>query len=218
MKHNAAAWVLAVALLFIAPAAAAERPSYNRRTGLLEVPLQGLRKAAERGDRAELGRWAARIGVARLAKALADPDRSLALARSTACSTCRIGCCCSTPCWPSVLRPTHSLASVHCARSVRCWVDVDRVSSTSGKCRMRSLSVRVGSWPQRLAGQIGQSTLGWPPCRAWPTQTHYALGENDLSALMHDASLTSAALQFWSCQRAVRARCWPCARRAKMRI
>jgi len=80
MKHNAAAWVLAVSLLFIAPAAAAERPSYNRRTGLLEVPLQGLRKAAERGDRAELGRWAARIGVARLAKALADPDRSLALA------------------------------------------------------------------------------------------------------------------------------------------
>jgi hypothetical protein len=40
----------------------------------------GLRKAAERGDRAELGRWAARIGVARLTQALADPDRDLALA------------------------------------------------------------------------------------------------------------------------------------------
>jgi hypothetical protein len=42
--------------------------------------LLGLRKAAERGDRAELGRWAARIGVARLTKALADPDHKLALA------------------------------------------------------------------------------------------------------------------------------------------
>jgi hypothetical protein len=80
MKHNAAARALALSLLLIAPSASAERPSYNRRTGLLEVPLLGLRKAAERGDRAEMGRWAARIGVARLAKALADPDRSLALA------------------------------------------------------------------------------------------------------------------------------------------
>jgi hypothetical protein len=80
MRHNATALALTLSLLFIAPASAADRPSYNRRTGLLEVPLQGLRKAAERGDRAELGRWAARIGVARLGKALADPDRSLALA------------------------------------------------------------------------------------------------------------------------------------------
>ena len=80
MNHNAAATALALSLLFVASIAAAERPSYNRRTGLLEVPLAGLRKAAEHGDRAELGRWAARIGVARLAKALADPDRSLALA------------------------------------------------------------------------------------------------------------------------------------------
>ena len=80
MKHNAAAWVLGLSLLSVAPNVAADRPSYNRRTGLLEVPLLGLRKAAERGDRAELGRWAARIGAARLAKALADPDRGLALA------------------------------------------------------------------------------------------------------------------------------------------
>jgi len=80
MKHNAAAWVLGLSVLSVAPSVAAERPSYNRRTGLLEAPLQGLRKAAERGDRADLGRWAARIGVARLAKALVDPDRGLALA------------------------------------------------------------------------------------------------------------------------------------------
>jgi hypothetical protein len=80
MRHEAAAWGLALSLLFPAPNAAADRPSYNRRTGLLEVPLVGLREAAERGDRAELGRRAARIGVARLAKALADPDHRLALA------------------------------------------------------------------------------------------------------------------------------------------
>jgi len=80
MRNDVTACALALSLLFVAPGAAAERPSYNRRTGLLEVPLLGLRKAAERGDRAEMGRWAARIGAARLAKALADPDRSLALA------------------------------------------------------------------------------------------------------------------------------------------
>ena len=80
MRRNPAACALAVSLLFIVPAAAADRPAYNRRTGLLEVPMLGLRKAAERGDRAELGRWAARIGVARLARALADSDRDLALA------------------------------------------------------------------------------------------------------------------------------------------
>ena len=80
MKHNAAVYALALSSLFIAADAAAERPPYNRHTGLLEAPLVGLRKAAERGDRAELGRWAARIGVARLTKALADPDRNLARA------------------------------------------------------------------------------------------------------------------------------------------
>jgi hypothetical protein len=80
MRTNPATCALAVSLLFIAPAAAADRPAYNRRTGLLEVPMLGLRKAAERGDRAELGRWAARIGVARLARALVDSDRDLALA------------------------------------------------------------------------------------------------------------------------------------------
>jgi hypothetical protein len=80
MKRTPAAWALAFSLLFITSIAAAERPPYNRHTGLLEAPLLGLRKAAERGDRAELGRWAARIGVARLTKALADPDHTLAMA------------------------------------------------------------------------------------------------------------------------------------------
>jgi hypothetical protein len=78
MKYTA--WVLVALGLFSAPAAGAEHPSTNRHTGLVEIPLAGLRKAAEHGDRAELGRQAARIGVARLARAMADPDRGLVLA------------------------------------------------------------------------------------------------------------------------------------------
>ena len=80
MKSPASTWILVASCLSIAPASAAEHPSTNPHTGLVEAPLAGLRKAAQRGDRADLGRWAARIGVARLARALADPDRSLVLA------------------------------------------------------------------------------------------------------------------------------------------
>jgi hypothetical protein len=79
MKSTVPAWILVASWLFIAPAAAEHSPT-NHHTGLVEAPLAGLRKAAQRGDRAELGRWAARIGVARLARALSDPDRSLVLA------------------------------------------------------------------------------------------------------------------------------------------
>ncbi len=59
---------------------AAERATINRRTGLYEPPLTDLRKAAERGDRAELARVAARLGPARMAKALQDPDKRIVLA------------------------------------------------------------------------------------------------------------------------------------------
>ncbi len=59
---------------------AAERATVNRRTGLYELPLSELRKAAERGDRAELARTAGRLGPARLGKALGDLDRRLVLA------------------------------------------------------------------------------------------------------------------------------------------
>jgi len=70
-----------VAVLVTAGSAfAAERAAVNRRTGLYEVPITELRKAAERGDRAELARVAARLGPARLAKALQDPDRRNVLA------------------------------------------------------------------------------------------------------------------------------------------
>jgi hypothetical protein len=80
MRRTTAVWAWALAGLLATSAWAAERTVTNRHTGLIEAPLTGLRKAAEHGDRAELGRWGARIGVARLARALADSDRGLALA------------------------------------------------------------------------------------------------------------------------------------------
>lgn len=61
-------------------ALAAERAVINRRTGLYEPALAELRKAAERGDRAELARTASRLGPSRLTKALADSDRRTVLA------------------------------------------------------------------------------------------------------------------------------------------
>jgi len=70
-----------VALLVTAgDARAVERAAVNRRTGLYEVPVTDLRKAAERGDRAELARVAARLGPARVAKALQDSDTRIVLA------------------------------------------------------------------------------------------------------------------------------------------
>ena len=64
----------------VGSAGAAERAAVNRRTGLFETPVSDLRKAAERGDRAELTRTAGRLGPARLGKALADGDRRVVLA------------------------------------------------------------------------------------------------------------------------------------------
>lgn len=75
-----AALACAAALLLGVPAAAAERATVNRRTGLFEIPFSELRKAAERGDRAELARTAGRLGPARLGKALGDGDRRVVLA------------------------------------------------------------------------------------------------------------------------------------------
>jgi len=73
--------VMGLAALTITSAApAAEHSTINRRTGLYEPPLTELRKASERGDRAELARTASRLGPNRLAKALADPDRRTVLA------------------------------------------------------------------------------------------------------------------------------------------
>jgi hypothetical protein len=80
MRRTVALALLAAASLAGTASDAAERPPYNRRTGLVEPGLAGLRKAAERGDRAEMGRWAERIGPARLARALTEPDRDVVLA------------------------------------------------------------------------------------------------------------------------------------------
>jgi hypothetical protein len=81
MKRTLLASTLAAWALFQpAPTHAADRAAINRRTGLFELPASDLRKAAERGDRAELARAAGRLGPARLAKALADPDRRTVLA------------------------------------------------------------------------------------------------------------------------------------------
>jgi len=68
------------ALTITSAALAAERSTINRRTGLYEPPLTELRKASERGDRAELARTASRLGPNRLAKALTDSDRRTVLA------------------------------------------------------------------------------------------------------------------------------------------
>jgi hypothetical protein len=75
---------LALAFGAAMPAAAADRPadkpSFNRHTGLFEPPLTELERSVERGDRAEVARWAERIGPARLAGVLRGSDRSVALA------------------------------------------------------------------------------------------------------------------------------------------
>jgi hypothetical protein len=75
-------WALVCAALLVSAggALAGERAGVNRRTGLYEPPLADLRKADERGDRAELARAAARLGPARLGKALQDPDPRIVLA------------------------------------------------------------------------------------------------------------------------------------------
>ena len=82
MKCTIWNWALFVAasLALTASARAADRATVNRRTGLYELPMTDLRKAAERGDRAELARVVARLGPARMAKALQDPDRRTVLA------------------------------------------------------------------------------------------------------------------------------------------
>jgi hypothetical protein len=58
-------------------AAAQDAPVFNARTGLHEVPLERLEGALARSDRAELARYAERIGAARLGAALLDGSPKL---------------------------------------------------------------------------------------------------------------------------------------------
>jgi hypothetical protein len=78
------ATLIAAALLAFAPAARAQRapdkPSFNRHTGLFEPPLSELERSVERGDRAEIARWAERIGPARLAAVLRGTERGAQVA------------------------------------------------------------------------------------------------------------------------------------------
>ena len=188
MKHNAAVRVLASSLLFIATSATAERPSYNRRTGLLEVPLVGLRKAAERGDRAEMGRWAARIGVARLAKALLDPDRSLALA--------------ALDCVPYLPDRLLLLDAV--------LAQVDSADTQVGERALRTIGALLGdadaslldAWdvPDEVAGRACRalavaagrtdrsSNVRLAALQSLADANSLCAGRNDLSALTHDPS------------------------------
>jgi len=82
MKRSIRTWALAGTAWLASTSGgfAAERTAINKRTGLYELPVSDLRKAAERGDRVDLARVAARLGPARLSKALQDPDRRTVLA------------------------------------------------------------------------------------------------------------------------------------------
>jgi len=80
MRRTVSLVVLGSSLAFAMAASAADKASINRRTGLYEPPPSDLRKAVERGDRAEIARAATRLGPSRLARMLADPDRKTVLA------------------------------------------------------------------------------------------------------------------------------------------
>jgi hypothetical protein len=67
--------VMAVALA-AGVAKAPDKPVFNRHTGLFEPPFSELERAVQQGDRADVARWASRIGPARLAEALRGPDRA----------------------------------------------------------------------------------------------------------------------------------------------
>jgi hypothetical protein len=53
---------------------------FDRRTGLAETPAAALAAAAARGDKADVARWAERLGPSRLGQMLASDDRGAVLA------------------------------------------------------------------------------------------------------------------------------------------
>jgi hypothetical protein len=62
------------------PAAARTAPPLDLRTGLADTPVAALAAAADRGDKAEVARWAERLGTARLARLLQADDRGTVMA------------------------------------------------------------------------------------------------------------------------------------------
>lgn len=89
--------------------AAADRATINRRTGLFEPPASDLRKAAERGDRAELSRAATRMGPARLARLMSDPDRKVVLAALEAAPLLEAGVLLLQPMLPLLASPDDTI-------------------------------------------------------------------------------------------------------------
>ena len=65
---------------FAQPGKVALRPAAGNRTGLAEASASGLEAAVGRGDRAEIARWAERLGPARLIRLLDADDRGTVLA------------------------------------------------------------------------------------------------------------------------------------------
>jgi hypothetical protein len=90
-------------------AVAAERANINRRTGLFEPPASDLRKAAERGDRAELSRAATRMGPGRLARLMSDPDRKVVLAALEAAPLLEAGVLLLQPMLPLLASPDDTI-------------------------------------------------------------------------------------------------------------
>jgi hypothetical protein len=67
-------------LLALTAAAVPDKPAFNHHTGLFEPPFSELERAVEKGDRAEVSRWAQRLGPARLAEAMRGSDKGRVLA------------------------------------------------------------------------------------------------------------------------------------------
>jgi hypothetical protein len=115
------AWSVQLAV----PARAAERASINRRTGLFEPPTSDLRKAADRGDRAELSRAATRLGPARLARLMADPERKMVLAALEAAPLFEAGLLLLQPMAPLMASPDEAIRARAVTSTATLFAQVD---------------------------------------------------------------------------------------------
>lgn len=109
MRRTIALGVFVFSVLAGVQALAADRANINRRTGLFEPPASDLRTAAERGDRAELSRAATRMGPARLARLMSDPDRKVVLAALEAAPLFEAGVLLLQPIFPLMASPDEAI-------------------------------------------------------------------------------------------------------------